>query len=156
MARWSLCAPQMKGSTLQPASSRVTDVVLSNGGISALEGCQCVGHAGPIPAWKGGTDAVPKPPASQLRELIPNFQHPLLYKEPCNVEVPKPLPGRCSPWLLPLVPAVGGTSIPPLRPAHPCPHPLLRLPAQGCHLLCPNLAKPSGKLISTGYPGLLL
>ena len=53
---------------------------------------------------------MPKPPSSQLRELIPNFWQPLLYKEPCNAKVPKPLPGRWSAWLLPLAPAVGGPS----------------------------------------------
>lgn len=60
---------------------------------------------------------MPKLPAAQIWELIPNSQHPLLFKEPCNAEVPKPLAARGSAWLLPG----------PLRCVCPCPYCLLHL-----------------------------
>lgn len=56
----------------------------------------------PVPAWEGGSDVVPKPPAAQIREPIPNSQHPLRFKEPCNAEVPKPPAARSSAWSPPL------------------------------------------------------
>lgn len=49
----SFSAPQMEGSTLQPPSSGITGTAPLGGGTWALEGCQCLGRAGPSPSLRG-------------------------------------------------------------------------------------------------------
>lgn len=80
MAHGFLCAPQMEGCTFQPESSGITRPVLLNGEISALEGCSvCWPHL--LPCLGGSQWCCVQPLACQPRDLILNFQHPLLHKK---------------------------------------------------------------------------
>lgn len=140
----SFCAPQMEGSTLQPPSSGITGTAPLGGGTWALEGCQCLGCAGPSLSLRG-REAVTLCPShlqprsgsqSQIRSTLCVLKSPAMPRCPNHPQQ--------------------GALLGPLPCVCRCPCHLLHLLVWDCQLLCPHPTKPGGKLIFNWVPRIVV